>query len=413
MNDAVRPARWLGGVALALAGTLLVASCAKGNDSVTTGAKGDAAAVGTQTPSVSAHGGHGGHGGTFSAPPAAPLRPSERFVNVKLAEPYRPAAPAGGTDEYRCFIVDPGVTEKAFLTGSQFLPQNSAIVHHAIIFRLDPDKVQAARDLDAKTPGEGWTCFGDAGLEGSGWVGHWAPGANETLLTEKVGYPMPPGSRLVMQIHYNLLASRGKPAESDQSSMRLRLTDGKTDLKPLQTGQLPAPIELPCTAQESGPLCDRDAAVKDVVQRFGAQAGETVTGLNEFCNKGKPPVAGTTQHCDTKFPAKATIYATAGHMHLLGRSIKIEMNPGTPKARTLLDLPSYDFDDQAIRPLPKPVDVKPGDVFRVTCTHDAGLRRQLPALQGLPPRYVVWGEGTSDEMCLGLLVMSPEETPRA
>jgi hypothetical protein len=27
----------------------------------------------------------------------------------------------------------------------------------------------------------------------------------------------------------------------------------------------------------------------------------------------------------------------------------------------------------------------------------------LPQLSGLPPRYVVWGDGSSDEMCLGLL----------
>ena len=40
----------------------------------------------------------------------------------------------------------------------------------------------------------------------------------------------------------------------------------------------------------------------------------------------------------------------------------------------------------------------------MTCTHDAGLRRQLPQLQTLKPRYVVWGEGTSDEMCLGVVI---------
>jgi hypothetical protein len=50
-----------------------------------------------------------------------------------------------------------------------------------------------------------------------------------------------------------------------------------------------------------------------------------------------------------------------------------------------------------------PVDLNPGDTLRVTCTHDATLRRQLPALSKLPPRYVVWGDGSSDEMCLGLL----------
>jgi hypothetical protein len=42
----------------------------------------------------------------------------------------------------------------------------------------------------------------------------------------------------------------------------------------------------------------------------------------------------------------------------------------------------------------------------VTCTHDATLRDRLPALQGLPPRYVVWGEGSTDEMCLGILITS-------
>ncbi len=40
----------------------------------------------------------------------------------------------------------------------------------------------------------------------------------------------------------------------------------------------------------------------------------------------------------------------------------------------------------------------------LTCTHDAGLRKQLPALKNAPPRYVMWGEGTTDEMCLGLLI---------
>ncbi|MEV0806309.1 hypothetical protein [Micromonospora sp. NPDC050200] len=62
------------------------------------------------------------------------------------------------------------------------------------------------------------------------------------------------------------------------------------------------------------------------------------------------------------------------------------------------------FDDQAIRPLAIPAKIKKGDVVRVTCTHDTQLRKMLPQLQPLPPRYVVWGDGTADEMCLGLLI---------
>jgi hypothetical protein len=95
-------------------------------------------------------------------------------------------------------------------------------------------------------------------------------------------------------------------------------------------------------------------------------------------------------------------------MHLLGRSISIVLNPGRTDARTLLNIPTYNFDDQAIHPLDPPVEVKPGDTLRVTCSYDVGLRKLLPELKPLPPRYVVWGDGTSDEMCLGLVVAVPE-----
>ena len=34
------------------------------------------------------------------------------------------------------------------------------------------------------------------------------------------------------------------------------------------------------------------------------------------------------------------------------------------------------------------------------------LRDKLPAFHGQPDRYVVWGEGTQDEMCLGILTVT-------
>ena len=44
------------------------------------------------------------------------------------------------------------------------------------------------------------------------------------------------------------------------------------------------------------------------------------------------------------------------------------------------------------------------DFLEETCRHDPTLRQKLPAMQDTPPRYVVWGEGTTDEMCLAILV---------
>ncbi len=379
-----------GSAAAALMAVALLAACGQGKQE-------------EPKPAVAQSGSHAGH---FSAPPAAPLRAGEHFQNLSMPALYTPKAPNGGTDEYRCFLIDPKLTSEAYLTGSQFLPQNADIVHHAIFFRIGPGAADEARKLDAGTEGDGWTCFGDSGVDGDTWVASWAPGANETLLAPNLGYPMPPGSLMVMQIHYNLLATGGKAGGADQSSIRLRLNATGSAMTPLQTSLLPAPIELPCTASEKGPLCDRTAAIADVTKRFGAEVGGQEEQLVKLCYQGKPPVAGPTQHCDRPISRPGTVYAVAGHMHLLGRAITIELNPGTPGARKLLDVPRYNFDDQAIQPLAEPVALKRGDTLRVTCTHDAALRAQLPQLQGTAPRYVVWGDGTSDEMCLGLVIMT-------
>jgi hypothetical protein len=350
-----------------------------------------------------------------TAVPLAPLRAGERFVRLSMAHPYTPAPPSGGTDEYRCFLLDPGLTRRSFVTGSQFLPQNADIVHHAIFFRVAPGDVAQARQLDAQAPGDGWTCFGGTGLGsgdgrvrqfngGAAWIAAWAPGAKESVLGNRTGYEMQPGSQIVMQVHYNLLATGGRATGTDQSGIVLRVADGAAGLTPLRTTLVAAPVERPCPTGESGPLCDRERSVLDVWQRFGQQGAATVAGLALLCDRGTAPRPAATQHCDQKVQHPGTVYAVAGHMHLLGRSIKVELNPGTPQAKVLIDVPNYNFDDQGARPLATPVTVKAGDTYRVTCTHDATLRERLPQLKPLKPRYVVWGEGTSDEMCLGIVI---------
>ncbi|HEU5474661.1 MAG TPA: hypothetical protein VFV67_28775 [Actinophytocola sp.] len=354
-----------------------------------------------------------GHGGP--PPAAAPLRAGERFQEVGLGQPYRPVPPEGGTDEYRCFLIDPRLTEPAYLTGSQFLPQNAELVHHGIFYSIPASAVAAANDVDARTEGDGWQCFGGSGLDDganaggddpSSYIGAWAPGHAETLIGERTGYRLEAGSRIVLQVHYNLLSTKGKPGPTDQSSIRLRMLPGTAEVTPLVGSLLPGPIELPCTPQESGPLCDREAAIADLVKRTGADAREEVDGLNKLCNQGRPPVPGDTQHCDHKVPQPVLLYSLAPHMHLLGRSISVELNPGTPNARMLLDQPGYNFDDQSEQVLPEPVRIDAGDTIRVTCTHDASLRSKLPQLKPLQPRYVVWGDGTSDEMCLAILTVT-------
>ncbi len=390
--------------ACALIVALLMAACSSSSQS-SAGDSQAADADAAEPPSAPS-----GHAHTTEAP-AQPLREGEEFRNLTIPEPYTPAPPNGGYDDYRCMVIDPQLTESTFVTGAQFQPENESLVHHSIIYSVPPSSRKAAFAQDAATPGQGWTCFGSDGLEKKSgeseavWMDTWTPGGAETLLTQDVGFKLEPGSLLMVQVHYSLLATDGESAGSDQSSLRLRTTDGTARTKTLDTVPVNAPIELPCTDEESGPLCERDAAVADVGKRFGAETGGREGQLLEECGYSKPE-PGNTQHCDAEVPEPMTVYSSLGHMHLLGRSIKIEINRGTPQARTLLDVSEFDFDNQKYQPLDKPFALEKGDTIRVTCTHDASLRQKLPELADSPPRYVVYGDGTADEMCLGLLVVS-------
>jgi hypothetical protein len=89
-------------------------------------------------------------------------------------------------------------------------------------------------------------------------------------------------------------------------------------------------------------------------------------------------------------------------MHLLGVGMKIVLNPGTPEAKTLLDVTNYDFNYQRSYDI-KPVAITSGDKLQVTCTYNPRLRQELPQLRKLPARFVTWGDGSSDEMCLGIV----------
>ena len=390
--------------AVAAAGALLLAGCSGASDGAGDHAGhdrgheagADPTSAASETPS-----GHGGHGGDVVPVAQKPLRAGETFADLRMPEPYTPSAPTGvGTDDYRCFLLDPKLGENAFLTGVDVLPGNPAVVHHVILFQVPPDEVANAEATDATDKGEGWTCFGGSGVGGPGesldsapWIGAWAPGGGGTVHRKGFGVPLAAGTRVIMQVHYNLLAG----SEPDTSAARLRLAPGSAGLKPLETVLLPAPVELPCRPGKTGKLCDRAAAVKDVKARFGEGPGSQGDLLHLLCGAGD---IGPVQTCSRPADRAMTIRAAAGHMHLLGRSISVAVN-----GRKVLDIPVWDFDDQKSRPV-KPVKVKPGDTLTVTCRHDQSLRDRLPAFDGQEERYVVWGEGTTDEMCLGILLVT-------
>ena len=340
------------------------------------------------------------------------VRPGETLLDLRMPAAYRPSAPKGVTDDYRCFLLDPSRSADGFVTSARIEPGQAKVVHHVILFRVAQTQVAAARRLDSDSAGSGWSCFGGTGLpagDGAGiadslnnanWVSAWAPGWGGNRLPEGTGVSLPAGSQIVMQVHYNLLNGRAP----DRSRALLTVAPSSAGIEPLQTMLLPGPVELACARGERGKLCSRNEALFELTRKYGAGAAFVPAGLLILCRgSAASPKATPVSTCDRRLSSPTTIRIAAGHMHLLGAAIRIELNPGTPRARVLLDIPRWDFHWQNAYALARPVQAAPGDVVRVTCRHD--VHKRMHGGHGVPstPRYVLWGEGTTDEMCLGIL----------
>ncbi len=340
-------------------------------------------------------------------------QPVVTSLTMRAPTAYTPKAPPGATDDYHCTLLDPHLKKNAFIVSSLFRP-NSPEVHHTVAFVVPPSL--AAEAHAANQGGKGWTCFGESALQGNGFTGQfaaapqltvWAPGHGVDIEPAGSGMPFLAGSLLVMQEHYNLLVG-DRPV---RSSFQINMVPATTRLRPLSLQQMPAPPDVPCPTGATGPMCSRAAELAGVGQRFGALQEAFVSVLEKICGRNPldPPISDSTS-CVWPVTKAGLVVRTVAHMHLLGRSLTIVLNQGTPSQKTLLDVKNYNFDYQRAYNLAKPVPVVPGDNITVTCTYDPTLEQEIPILRRLPPHFVTWGDGSTDEMCLGTVITEPPVT---
>ena len=318
-----------------------------------------------------------GHSVARQGPPEAPLRAGERFVTLRMPTAYTPKAPAApGTDDYRCFLLDPGLTAKSVVTGLNILPGNPDVVHHVILFRVPADKVARAEEMDRLQAGQGWTCFGGTGVESQG-AGLTAPRGWVRGPPAVASGCWPPTSVCRSRRVRGSSCRSTTTCSPDGPPTRARPSCGwpRTTAPARRSRRCccPAPVEVPCRPGHPGPLCDRKAAMADVQQRFGVEAGRTGDLLHLLCPGNK---AGPTQTCTRPVTQTETIRAVAGHMHLLGTKISITVNKGKADERTILDIPVWDFDDQGSRPVEPGGQGRPGrHPHRVVHPRPAAARR--------------------------------------
>jgi Copper type II ascorbate-dependent monooxygenase, C-terminal domain len=314
------------------------------------------------------------------------------------------------SDEYRCFMLDPKLTGDRFLSGYDILPGDRRVVHHVLMYELTPAAIAEAQNLEAQSDKRGgYTCFGGPRLSSQlELVGAWAPGSSATIFPTGTGAHLRAGSRILMQVHYNLSAG----AKADRTRIALAFSS-ETNLKALRNFAPSAPVELACKGpytQDRSSTCHRDSAYARVLalnnsgpnrrRQNGGLLAQCKHSLEEFTTGNLTGRSKTS--CEYSVPANLEIRGVAGHMHYLGTSIKLEFNPqDAARRRVLLEIPRWDFHWQGFYWLEQPLQVRMGDTFKISCEFDNSPENQ-PWLDGKQraPRYTVWGEGTEEEMCL-------------
>lgn len=286
--------------------------------------------------------------------------------------------PESTPDDYRCFMVDWPETETKYVTGFGVRPGNNSTVHHVIAYIAPPEHVSIYEELDAADPEPGYACYGGPGgpTDGNtGFFGAWAPGVPPTDFAQGTGIRMAPGSKVVLQMHYNTYGWDGLP---DRTAVDLKVDDEVEEEAWFQFFTDPSWV-------------------------FGG----TMT-----IPAGDPDVAHETQFDPTSFATGGeafSIYNVGLHMHTRGTSAqtKIIRQDGTEEC--LLDIPRWDFDWQFGYELASPVHFEPGDQLWLGCHWDNSPAGQT-SLGGQPmaPTDLSWGDGTDDEMCLGLMYIAPD-----
>jgi len=317
-------------------------------------------------------------------------------LTLQLDEPYEPDADI--LDDYRCFAFELNIDAPQFVTGFDFIPDVAEMAHHNIAYLFDEEADRAIQRLNYADGRPGWPCYGGPGLSTEGeWIGGWAPGASPVIAPDGAGFLIRPGQQLVVEMHYNLWTSR----QPDQSRVILQLESAENDFAELMILPLAAPVEIPCPAGVEGPQCQREAAIERVAELYGEDARHTPDYLLRECGQSPAEYAENSGEnaigvCDYPITESLTLYSVLGHMHELGRSFRLELNPDTDDSLLLLDIPRWDFHWQGGYFFVEPLRLARGDVLRMTCVWDNSLSDD--------PRYVVWGEGTTDEMCFGTLM---------
>ena len=353
-------------------------------------------------------------GGSLDVDPTTPLTAStQAFPPIDEDVVLYPEVQYIGTgelrDDYRCRVFETGLTEDQWVTSLEVRPDETRVLHHGVVFKGTAADREIVEDLAAQDDLPGWQCQTIPRLSDgfANQVAAWAPGTGPITLPEGSGLRTAADDFFIIQWHYHY---DGEPLP-DNSGLAIQyatdeeVTAAGGELDAVSNGTLLGPVEIPCSTFESGPGCDRDVAIARIAEEFGFESTFIPAFINAQCGVTPEDFAQFTNgvsesSCTHEVPA-ARVASIWPHMHELGTTYRMTLNPGTPEERILIDIDRWNFQWQLGYYPDEELVFEEGDTVRIDCGYDRAL---WPADE--ESRYIVWAEGTNDEMCYTALAVS-------
>ncbi|HEY2820635.1 MAG TPA: tetratricopeptide repeat protein [Candidatus Acidoferrum sp.] len=305
---------------------------------------------------------------------ATDLPPAPHFVEgwqlgkpdviVKATKAY--ALAADGSDVYWNFVFRSPVDRPRWLKAIEIRPGDKRLVHHANVL---VDRGQTARLLE-KTPGAG---FGGMELTIESEIfdpdSHflfWKPGSAPYVEPDGMAIALDANTDLVLNAH---LQPSGK-AETLQPTLGLYFTDKPATLHPIL-------LQL-----------DNDGAL------------DIPAGAKDFVVSD-----------DFTLPVSVSLLAIYPHAHYLGRDLEATATLPDGKSETLIHIPNWDLNWQAVYRYTEPMTLPAGTKITMRFTYDNSTDNVRNPNH--PPQRVVAGNRANDEMAHLWLQVLPTATDGA
>ena len=274
--------------------------------------------------------------------------PTHRF---EMSAGYLP--PVEVFEEYRCFRVDPGLSESLRVAALHVASDTPERFHQAHVSLLPPERVAEAMALEGVDGRPGWPCYFNPGLDGLTPVGDMMPGRPLTALPEGGALELEAGTQFVVD----------------------------------------------------GYLHHYEYEALDLAVAAWAHAEDTSPEVRfmTLSNTELSIPAGADSHVETveaQVETQSRVWSVDVHMHQWGRSIHVEVARVDGTHDCLLDIPRWDPEWQGSYRLAAPKVLAPGDQVVLRCEW-ANEQADQPLVNGvqIEAQDLSWGLDELHEMC--------------